>query len=314
MPANKSSNKPNKALKKPQDFICGQHFNPKCSHNYSSKQRLQDHELTHTGEKPYGCSTCARHFRLKDDCRTHFLRTHNNERPKACSICSKSFHRANGKKRHEDGVCSRRQMSRTLHVQDTIIRSSSACSSSDSSNNTMNIHSMKVTHGLSTVSPCYPTRRHKNVLHNPDFALHPRATSVYTSDNDQDLDGMSFPSHTIDTIMSTIRTSASGFESGKRSKDVSGSYWIDTASLGNGSNVAHDIDLADDNVNFDGPSLFGGLLNNDPAYGFASATGLAPEQEPRLMDEQMLDVQDYASTSDEPPWVPPYQDLMGRRY
>ncbi|CAG0908204.1 unnamed protein product [Cyprideis torosa] len=51
-----------------------------CSKSLSTKQRLQSHEFTHTGGKPFAC-------------KTHTL-IHTGEKPFTCGLCGKSFARS----------------------------------------------------------------------------------------------------------------------------------------------------------------------------------------------------------------------------
>jgi len=43
-----------------------------------------------TGERPYTCDDCGRHFPRLDQMRDH-KRSHTGERPYKCTICSKTF-------------------------------------------------------------------------------------------------------------------------------------------------------------------------------------------------------------------------------
>ncbi|CAG0897402.1 unnamed protein product [Cyprideis torosa] len=56
-----------------------------CGKSLSSKQNLQFHELTHTGEKPFACRICGKSFKRSSNLSAHKL-THTGEKPFACRI------------------------------------------------------------------------------------------------------------------------------------------------------------------------------------------------------------------------------------
>ncbi|CAG0897401.1 unnamed protein product [Cyprideis torosa] len=66
-------------------FICAV-----CGKSLSSKQSLQFHELTHTGEKPFDCRICGKSFTTKSSLTKHKL-IHTGLKRFACRICEKSY-------------------------------------------------------------------------------------------------------------------------------------------------------------------------------------------------------------------------------
>ncbi|XP_048088863.1 zinc finger protein 35-like [Alosa alosa] len=51
---------------------------------------LNPHQTTHTGQKPYRCTTCGKGFKTSRNLTVH-QRIHTGERPYHCSECGKSF-------------------------------------------------------------------------------------------------------------------------------------------------------------------------------------------------------------------------------
>ena len=62
-----------------------------CGKQYSSKNLLEEHTNTHTGNRPYICEVCGKDFASKYTHRAH-TKTHEvRARPYECTQCNKSF-------------------------------------------------------------------------------------------------------------------------------------------------------------------------------------------------------------------------------
>lgn len=61
-----------------------------CQRSFSKKRYLNAHEKLHVAEKPYACRFCPKCFSRKDSLDYH-ERSHTGERPFACSVCQRKF-------------------------------------------------------------------------------------------------------------------------------------------------------------------------------------------------------------------------------
>ncbi|XP_077345726.1 uncharacterized protein LOC143989465 isoform X4 [Lithobates pipiens] len=67
-----------------------QHSCPECRKCFSKKSNLQIHQRSHTGEKPYSCPECGKCFSNVSSLYKH-QRSHTGEKPFSCPECGKCF-------------------------------------------------------------------------------------------------------------------------------------------------------------------------------------------------------------------------------
>lgn len=70
-----------------------------CGRVFSRKSTLDQHRVTHTGEKKFACLQCHKHFTRHSHLLIH-MRIHNNDKPYICEICSRAFIKSSDLIRH----------------------------------------------------------------------------------------------------------------------------------------------------------------------------------------------------------------------
>ena len=62
-----------------------------CEYSCHNKGALKNHEVIHTGQKPYECMDCDKKFAWKQDLAEHGKRVHEKLKPFKCTICEKMY-------------------------------------------------------------------------------------------------------------------------------------------------------------------------------------------------------------------------------
>ncbi|KAF3852607.1 hypothetical protein F7725_005962 [Dissostichus mawsoni] len=106
---------PPELLKKPKEKM--EYHCSVCSKEFPHAYKLERHELIHTGEKPYCCSSvggastrretskrttsvCGKGYSRAEELKVHH-RLHTGERPYECGECGKSFIYRQGLRQHQ---------------------------------------------------------------------------------------------------------------------------------------------------------------------------------------------------------------------
>ncbi|KAH7943948.1 hypothetical protein HPB52_013726 [Rhipicephalus sanguineus] len=70
-----------------------------CGRKYTEKKNLVIHSRSHTGERPFECSSCPATFTSSERRKRHML-THTGERPHECNECGRRFATTSSLARH----------------------------------------------------------------------------------------------------------------------------------------------------------------------------------------------------------------------
>ncbi|XP_069499049.1 uncharacterized protein [Ambystoma mexicanum] len=70
-----------------------------CGKHFKQASILRQHERNHSGERPYDCTECGKQFNWLSNLRQH-ERNHSGERPYKCTECGKHFNRVSSLRQH----------------------------------------------------------------------------------------------------------------------------------------------------------------------------------------------------------------------
>ena len=70
-----------------------------CNRAFSQRTSLINHTALHTDARPYDCTFCSKAFRRRETLLVH-IRTHTGEKPYVCEICSRGFAQLTDMKKH----------------------------------------------------------------------------------------------------------------------------------------------------------------------------------------------------------------------
>ncbi|XP_061486565.1 zinc finger protein 676-like [Rhineura floridana] len=91
--------KPNSAVRKPEEASSKCYLCPICSKGFSNPNLLSKHKVIHRQEKPYKCKECGMAFVQLTRLKRHH-QTHTGERPFYCEDCGSTFTRLSSLQRH----------------------------------------------------------------------------------------------------------------------------------------------------------------------------------------------------------------------
>lgn len=85
--------------KRPKKYFCDYDG---CSNAYNRPSLLQQHQRTHTGERPFVCTQCSKAFSRKSHLTAHLQsHIHPDDKPYKCEVCNKGLNTLQHLRRHE---------------------------------------------------------------------------------------------------------------------------------------------------------------------------------------------------------------------
>ncbi|CAL1293097.1 unnamed protein product [Larinioides sclopetarius] len=70
-----------------------------CDYSAPYRSQIEDHERSHTGERPFICDVCGYKTGRKTQLKRHLL-THTDYKPHQCHLCMKRFRRTDNLQMH----------------------------------------------------------------------------------------------------------------------------------------------------------------------------------------------------------------------